>query len=149
MREAWRARVAEATVYVNFPLDRERRHNPSLGLSPPPILVKISPLQGSNRQSSVWNIFHVWTCRRCDEKPRSLCLLDFLHQRIPSVLSAVYPPPTALFIINNRNRISISPRARTSAKYEQSTKDLLIKFSWMNVSKNVVEGVDFDEEVWI
>lgn len=107
----------------------------SLSLIPRPsfarILVKISLLRGSNRQSSVRNIFHVWTC---DEKPRLLCLLDFLHQRIPSVLSAVYPSlPSALFIINNRNRISISPRAR---KYEQPAKDLLIKanFSWMNVS---------------
>lgn len=124
-------------------------------LSPPPFPPENIAVTGSNRQSSVWNIFHVW------RETSLLHLLDFLHQPIPSVLSPVHGLPFYSLLIN---RISISPRARTSARLniEQSigqrfiskseffvnerfflSREVLLRGVWISISRRICDMLRF------
>lgn len=88
---------------------------------------------------AVWRETSFTLPTRLPPSTNSLCVVGCISPPL-SLTPSLFP----FFIINNRNRISISPRAR---KYEQPAKDLLIKanFSWMNVSLSCKR----EEEVWI
>ena len=97
--------VAEATVYVNFPLEGERVSRRSEPASYAHVSSWKYRCYGSNRQSSVWNIFRVWTCH-CAVTGKLTSATRLTLQQILSLSLSL--SLASLFL--STNWISISPR---------------------------------------
>lgn len=144
-REAWR-RVAEATVYVNFPLDRERHRRQPFSL---PLAAPLSPWKYRCYGEAIGNraceIFST-----CERVTRNLVTSP---TRLPPstnslcVIACICPPPFLLFIIN-KSDFDLASSARLNI--EQSIGQRFISKSEFFVNERffVARGC-WEGGVWI